>query len=178
MFFLKKYRLVSWSFLPVLSLLFFLEGCSFAFNVGSAPEISGSKVENTIETVLLKGTTILKKSIVCPKKIIIKINTVFQCKVESDIGVIVVEGKFKDQEGGYVVKSKNFIIFSLVEEKIKSGLQEVYDIKVSLVKCDYKDKLTKPGDTFQCKVTNLKGKTDTVIVTLENEYGDWNWKGI
>jgi hypothetical protein len=159
-----------------LLLLVCLEGCPFVPE--TIDEFSGTstEVKNTIKSTLKRDSTILPKSIICPEKISIKINSVFQCKVESDIGVFVVEGKIKDSEGTYDIKFKNLMGFSLVEKRLKNQILESYNIEVSSVECPDIDRLAKPGDTFLCKVTDLKKETRTVVIKVENEYADWSWK--
>jgi hypothetical protein len=135
-----------------------------SFKFSPASEINGGLAEYDIKDSLNKSSVSIKK-ITCPKKISKKINTIFQCEVKSDIGLIFLEGKVINQKGEYELTSKNFITIAAVEKQVAEEFQDE-SIKVFSVKCEGKDRLTKSGDVFQCKVKDDKGKIYNAPFTI------------
>jgi hypothetical protein len=79
---------------------------------------------------------------------------------------------FTDAAGKFTVNSKNFLSLPAVEQKLVESIksQNQVDVKAD---CGGKVKLFKNvGESFECKITQPDGKTDTATATVTTLEGD------
>jgi Domain of unknown function (DUF4333) len=71
--------------------------------------------------------------------------------------------------------TKGLLVLPKLERTIQQGIKQQFQIDVK-TSCGGKVRIAKPGDTFECKVTDQRGQTKAVQVRVDNEQGGVTWK--
>jgi hypothetical protein len=108
-----------------------------------------------------------------------KAGDTFECEVTpKDGGKMTVKVTEKDDQGNVnweVVKSEGFLSVPTVEESITKGLKEQANLDATVSCGDPKLRVSKPGETFDCKATGADGSANTVTVTVKDTEGNVSW---
>jgi hypothetical protein len=166
--------------LPTLLLGIFagLTACSNNLEVGA--------LETSIKTELEKQGGIIVQAVACPKDLPKAENTFFQCK-----GTLLPQGEFvvaveQEDEAGKlkweVLNSSGLLNLPRLEKRLQKEVGTEIGaeptIKCSTGTRQYRS--TKPGDSFECKVTNGKltspqGQIDKLVIKVDAQ-GNVNWQ--
>jgi Domain of unknown function (DUF4333) len=71
--------------------------------------------------------------------------------------------------------TKGLLVLPKLEQTIRQGIKQQFQIDVK-TSCGGKVRIAKPGDTFECKVTDQRGQTKAVRVRVDDENGGVTWK--
>lgn len=117
------------------------------------------------------------QSVTCPADLTEKAGTRYDCQVQSDIGsfVVVVQptgapGKFNWGTRGLLLVSK---LNAFIQQSVASRGGGVVTVD-----CGAQARAAKPGDVFECKVTDAKGAVKTARVTVRDEQGNVYLSGL
>jgi len=109
-----------------------------------------------------------------------KLGQQYDCQVQSDVGTFVVvvqptgePGKFRWSTRGLLLLSK---LDAFIQQRVtQQGGGNVGNVKVD---CGSQAKTAKPGETFNCKVTDAKGTVKTVQITVRDDQGNIYLSGL
>jgi hypothetical protein len=71
--------------------------------------------------------------------------------------------------------TKGLLVLPKLEQTIQKGIKTQFQIEVK-TNCGGNVRVAKPGDTFQCQVTDQKGTTKPITVRVDDEKGNVTWK--
>lgn len=143
----------------------------------STPSPTGAKsaatqqTEEKLRKTLTEAESLVVQSVTCPSSIEFQVGKTYDCQVASSVGSFTVAIDIKDQKGDFKWATKGLLVLSKLEEYIQKSTNEKGggDVQVT---CDGKVRLAKPGDEFQCKVTDAKGQSRIAKVTVQDEQGN------
>jgi hypothetical protein len=143
-------------------------------------------LETSIKTELEKQGGIIVQTVFCPKDVLKAKDSFFQCK-----GKLVPRGEFvvtvqQEDEAGKVkwevLNSNGLLNLPRLEKRLQKEVGTEIGIEPT-IKCSTgtrQYRATKPGDSFECKVTNGKltspqGQIDKLVVKVDAT-GNVNWQ--
>lgn len=71
--------------------------------------------------------------------------------------------------------TQGLLVLPKLEQTIQQGIQKQFQLAVK-ANCGGKIRVAKPGDTFQCSVTDDRGQTKAVSVRVDDAQGNVTWK--
>lgn len=71
--------------------------------------------------------------------------------------------------------TKGVLVLPKLEQTIQKGIQQQFRLEVK-ANCGGKIRIAKPGDTFQCQVTDSRGQSRAVKVRVDDDRGNVTWK--
>ncbi len=71
--------------------------------------------------------------------------------------------------------TQGLLVLPKLEQTIQQGIQQQFQLAVK-ANCGGKIRVAKPGDTFQCRVTDDRGQTKAVSVRVDDAQGNVTWK--
>ncbi|NJP09602.1 MAG: DUF4333 domain-containing protein [Leptolyngbyaceae cyanobacterium RU_5_1] len=111
------------------------------------------------------------QSVDCPITIEQKPGKTYECQVTSDVGAFTVVVEPTGTGEQFRWGTKGLLLLSKLDEFIQRSAQSQGVGKVT-VDCGGKVRPAKPGDTFECKVTDAKGRLRSTKVTVRDELGN------
>lgn len=136
-----------------------------------AKSAATQQTEEKLRKTLTEAGEVAVQSVTCPSPIEFQVSKTYACQVASSVGSFTVTIDIKDQKGDFKWATKGLLVLSKLEEYIQKSTKEKGggDVQVT---CDGKVRLAKPGDEFQCKVTDTKGQSRIAKVTVQDEQGN------
>ncbi|NJR39095.1 MAG: hypothetical protein HC781_09970 [Leptolyngbyaceae cyanobacterium CSU_1_4] len=158
----------------------------FAGLTGCSKNLEVSSLENSIKIELEKQGGIIVQSVVCPKDVPKAVDAFFQCKgrllPQGEFVVAVQQEEEAEQLKWEVLNSNGLLNLPRLEKRLQKEVGTEIGteptIKCSTGTRQYRS--TKPGDSFECKVTNGKltnppGQIDKLVVKVDAQ-GNVNWQ--
>jgi len=158
----------------------------FAGLAGCSNNLEVRPLETSIKTELEKQGGIIVQTIVCPKDLPKAAGAFFQCKGKLlPRGEFVVTVQQEDEAGKLkweVLNSNGLLNLPRLEKRLQKELSTEIGAEPT-IKCSNgtrQYRSTKPGDSFECKVTNGKltspqGQIDKLVVKVDAQ-GNVNWQ--
>ncbi len=143
-------------------------------------------LETSIKTELEKQGGIIVQTVVCPKDVPKAVGAFFQCKGRLlPRGEFVVTVQQEDEAGKLkweVLNSNGLLNLPRLEKRLQKEVGTEIGVEPT-IKCSSgtrQYRSTKPGDSFECKVTNGKltsppGQIDKLVVKVDAQ-GNVNWQ--
>lgn len=129
------------------------------------------KIETQITDLVTKAGNLSVQSVNCPAAIVEKSGQTYDCQVQSDIGPFVVVVQPTGEAGKFRWGTRGLLLLSKLDSFIQQSVANRGGGKVT-VDCGAKSRTAKPGETFDCKVTDAKGNVKTARVTVRDEQGN------
>jgi len=170
--FTKTARSFTTTTLCVLGLALVLTGCGTKLDMGV---ISKSITDGLGAQMGLPGATVT-----CPTETrAAKAGDTFECEAKpKEGGRLVIKVTQKDDKGNVeweATKIEGFLSTKTVEESITKGLKEQANADATVSCGDKKLRVSKAGDTFDCKATTADGAAHTIKVTVKDADGNISW---
>lgn len=128
------------------------------------------KTEEKLRQEFAKTKDFTVQAINCPANLTFQAGKNYECQVASDAGIFTVVLQMTDAKGDFRWNTKGLLLLSKLEQYIQQTIKQrgAGDVRVD---CGGKARVAKPGEAFQCKVTNLQGQTRSAKVTVKDEQG-------
>ncbi|MGI0489277.1 DUF4333 domain-containing protein [Pantanalinema rosaneae CENA516] len=128
------------------------------------------KTEEKLRQEFAKTQDFTVQAINCPTNLTFKAGSNYECQVISDAGIFPVVLQMTDAKGDFRWNTKGLLLLSRLEQYIQQTVKQqgAGDVRVD---CGGKARVAKPGEAFQCKVTNAQGQTRSAKVTVKDEQG-------
>jgi Domain of unknown function (DUF4333) len=139
------------------------------------------KLETRLQKEITAKSGIAVQSIACPATIDTIQTQQFECQAIAEGKPFNVAISPKMSKTATADKSelqwntKGLLVLPKLEQTIQQGIKQQFQIDVK-TSCGGKVRIAKPGDTFECKVTDQRGQTKAVQVRVDNEKGGVTWK--
>jgi hypothetical protein len=130
-----------------------------------------TKIETQITALVTKAGNLSVQSVTCPAAIDEKSGQTYDCQVQSDVGPFVVVVQPTGEAGKFRWGTRGLLLLSKLDSFIQQSVASQGGGKVT-VDCGAKSRTAKPGETFDCKVTDAKGNVKTTRVTVRDEQGN------
>jgi len=168
----RRFTTTTLSCFGVLGLALALTGCGTKLDM--------SAISKSISDGLTTQMGLTNPAVTCPTESrAAKTGDTFDCDVKpSEGGHIVVTVTQKDDKGGIewkMTKLEGFLTVKAVEDSIAKGLKEQANADATVSCGDKKIRVSKAGDTFDCKATTADGTAHTVKVTVKDTEGNVTW---
>jgi hypothetical protein len=140
----------------------------------ASPESPTTKSDATkaLETKLrfqLADTTKLPiQSITCPVEATVRAGDRFDCQAVSDGQPFPVNVERTNETGQFKWNTKGLLLLSKLEQFIQQRVKQQSGIAVT-ANCGGKIRLAKPGDKFDCNVTDTKGQSRSAKITVKDD---------
>jgi hypothetical protein len=147
---------------------------------GCGTKLDMAKLSTSISDGIKNQLGIEVASVNCPQEErMAKAGDTFECEVTpKDGGKLTVKVTEKDDHGNVdweMVKLEGFLNVQKAEEAITKGLKEQANADATVSCGDPKLRVSKPGETFDCKATLADGSEHTVNVTVKDTEGNVSW---
>jgi hypothetical protein len=128
------------------------------------------KTEAKLRQEFAKTKDFTVQAINCPANLTFQAGKSYDCQVTSDAGIFTVVLQMTNAKGDFRWNTKGLLLLSKLEQYIQQTVKQqgAGDVRVD---CGGKARVAKPGDAFQCKVTNAQGQTRSATVTVKDEQG-------
>ncbi|MBL1174387.1 DUF4333 domain-containing protein [Pantanalinema sp. GBBB05] len=128
------------------------------------------KTEDKLRQEFAKTKDFTVQAINCPTNLAFQAGKSYECQVTSDAGIFIVVLQMTDAKGDFRWNTKGLLLLSKLEQYIQQTIKQrgAGDVRVD---CGGKARVAKPGEAFQCKVTNAQGQTRSAKVTVKDEQG-------
>jgi len=185
----------------VLGILLILAGCSTSTSTptsspvaSSSPTVSPTPTSPTVSTPTASPSPIATKpeavknfetrlsqavaqviglplqTIDCPATIELKANSRFECQGTSDGQVFAIAVSLTDDPAKFQWGTKGLLLLPKLEEFIQKRVKDKSGLDVK-ADCGGKLRVAKPGESFECKVTDARNQTRSAKVTVKDEQG-------
>jgi Domain of unknown function (DUF4333) len=127
-------------------------------------------VETKLAELVAQEGNLTVQAVACPPNLEQKAGTTYDCQITSDAGTFLVTVEPTGQPGQFKWGTKGLLLLS----KLDSFLQKNASANGGnvAVDCGGKIRPAKPGETFECKLTDSQGKTRTTKVTVRDDQGN------
>lgn len=131
--------------------------------------------ENRLQTELTKQSGIKIQQVNCPAQIATGTEKTFNCQAiaEGKSFTVSISPEKNNQELQW--STQGLLVLPKLEETIQQGIQEQFRLDVQ-ANCGGKVRIAKPGDAFQCQITDNRGQTRPVVVQVDDDKGNVTWK--
>lgn len=129
------------------------------------------KIETQITDLVTKAGSLTVQSVDCPPAIEEKSGQTYDCQVQSNVGPFVVIVQPTGEAGKFRWGTRGLLLLSKLDSFIQQSVANQGGGKVT-VDCGAKSRTAKPGETFDCKVTDAKGNVKTARITVRDEQGN------
>ncbi len=130
-----------------------------------------TKIETQITDLVTKAGNLTVQSVNCPATISETSGQTYDCQVQSDVGAFVVVIQPTGAAGKFRWGTRGLLLLSKLDSFIQQSVANQGGGKVT-VDCGGKSRTAKPGEVFECKVTDAKGAVKTARVTVRDEQGN------
>lgn len=137
--------------------------------------VNPSNVEETLKSFFAQRTGVTMTSISCPKDLQLKAGSLFSCQATAENQTFPINVQVRSNQGDFGIEVKGLLILSKLQEQIQDTLQQRTGIQIT-ADCGASLRITKAGDTFNCKIRNDQGQSQTVLVTVEDDLGRVRWR--
>lgn len=117
------------------------------------------------------------QSVNCPATIEEKPGKTYDCEVQSEAGPFVVIVQPTGEVGKFRWGTRGLLLLSKLDAFIQQSVTNQGGGKVT-VDCGSKARTAKPGETFDCKVTDAKGTVKTAKITVRDDQGNVYLSGL
>jgi hypothetical protein len=128
-------------------------------------------IETRLAELVTKATALTVQSVTCPVDLEEKAGKTYECAVNSEVGSFIAVIQPTGQPGQFRWGTRGLLLLSKLNEFIQKSVQSQGGGKVT-VDCGGKARPAKTGDTFECTVTDGKGKSKTARITVRDELGN------
>jgi len=128
-------------------------------------------IEKQVTDLVAKVGNLTVQSVTCPDAIDETSGKTYDCQVQSDVGAFVVVVQPTGQPGKFRWGTRGLLLLSKLDTFIQQSVANQGGGKVT-VDCGTKARTAKRGETFDCKVTDAKGKIRTARITVRDEQGN------
>lgn len=128
------------------------------------------KTEEKLRQEFAKTKDFTVQAINCPANLTFQAGNRYECQITSDAGIFPVVLQMTDTKGDFRWNTKGLLLLSKLEQYIQQTIKQqgAGDVRVD---CGGKARVAKPGEAFECKVTNPQGQTRAAKVTVKDEQG-------
>lgn len=148
----------------------------------NAPLIDSNIVESTVKEQFAEQAGIPVRSVACPQKVAIKVNSKFNCTVTASDGkTIEAVVTQTNEQGGFSWNATNGLIsYDKVEGLIKTGLQNQENLAVT-PSCGTPQTryiIAYTGEKFSCTAKDPNGRQIPISVSVQSDDGQVvvNWR--
>ncbi|MBF2029693.1 MAG: DUF4333 domain-containing protein [Oscillatoriales cyanobacterium C42_A2020_001] len=135
--------------------------------------------EKRLRGHLIKKAGIPIQTVSCPAQVDVKTQAPFFCEAttEGKTFTVVINPKSNTTTDKSELRwsTKGLLVLPKLEQTIQQGIQKQFRLDVK-ANCGGKVRVAKPGETFQCKVTDSRGQTKPVTVRVDDEQGNVTWR--
>ncbi len=144
----------------------------------ASPRSQAAKaLEKRLQTEVSKAAGITVQSVQCPAELPTDLTQPFTCqaKAEAKTFAVAVAANPKANSNERQWNTKGLLVLPKLEQTITQGIQAEFKVAVK-TKCGGKIRVAKPGETFQCQITDERGQSRSVTVRVDDEAGNVTWK--
>lgn len=137
--------------------------------------------EKRLRGELIKQAGITVQTVTCPAQVNVEKQDPFTCQAiaEGKTFQVAVNPKTTSKQDKNELRwnTKGLLVLPKLEQTIQQGIQQQFRLAVK-VACGGKSKvrMAKPGDSFQCQVSDQRGQTRAVTVRVDDDQGNVTWK--
>lgn len=128
------------------------------------------KLEQQVSDLMTKTANLTVRSVTCPADVSETAGKTYDCQVQSEVGEFIVVVQPTGQPGKFRWGTKKLLILSkldaLIQRSVASGGGKV------TVDCGAPARIVNQGETFDCKLTDAKGKARIARITVRDEVGN------
>lgn len=135
--------------------------------------------EKRLRGELIKTAGITVQTVNCPTQVVNVETQPFTCiaTAEGKTFNVAINPKADTKQAKNELRwnTQGLLVLPKLEKTIQQGIQQQFrlDVKTS---CGGKVRVAKPGETFQCQVTDSRGQTKPVTVRVDDEQGNVTWR--
>ncbi|MDX2231995.1 MAG: DUF4333 domain-containing protein [Leptolyngbyaceae cyanobacterium bins.349] len=135
--------------------------------------------EKRLRGELIKQAGITVQSVNCPVQVKVDTQDPFICEATAEGKTFRVAinpaTNAKQDKNELRWSTKDVLVLPKLEQTIRQGIQTQFRLDVK-ANCGGKIRVAKPGETFQCQVTDSRGQSRAVTVRVDDEQGNVTWK--
>ena len=151
-----------------------------AWNVGSASAKTPATaaIEKAIVSTLSGKSPSPIKAVNCPDLEKLEGGKTFDCTLTIAEGTFPATVTLKDDSGNFLVKTKNILVRSALENQLVARIKQDNKVDVKAECGSSKVRFFKKvGETFTCKLTQTDGRVGTATITVTSLWGgvDARW---
>lgn len=136
---------------------------------GDQPEATRN-LEARLQTTVSQTINAPLQSIDCPPRPTLQAGDRFDCQATLDNQSFVVSITITDAIGQFDWQTRGLVQLPKLEQFIQQQIREKGGGEVT-ASCGGTIRIVKPGDSFDCQVTNAQGQNRTTRVTVKDEQG-------
>jgi len=127
-------------------------------------------LEARLQTTVSQAINVSLQSINCPPRPTLQVGDRFDCQATLDNQSFVVSITITDASGQFDWQTKGVVQLPKLEQFIQQQIRGKGGGEVT-ASCGGTLRIVKPGDSFDCQVTNGQGQNRTTRVTVKDEQG-------
>ncbi|MDX2239375.1 MAG: DUF4333 domain-containing protein [Leptolyngbyaceae cyanobacterium bins.302] len=135
--------------------------------------------EKRLRGELIKKAGIAVQTVECPAQVNVESQAPFTCEAtaEGKSFDVVINPKSGTKQAKNELRwsTQGLLVLPKLEKTIQQGIQQQFRLDVK-ANCGGKIRVAKPGETFQCKVTDSRGQTKPVTVRVDDQQGNVTWR--
>jgi hypothetical protein len=135
--------------------------------------------EKRLRGELIKKAGITVQTVTCPVAVNVEAQDAFTCEAiaEGKTFQVAVNPKNTPTQDKNELRwnTQGLLVLPKLEKTIQQGIQQQFRLDVT-VNCGGKVRLAKPGESFQCQVSDRRGQTRPVSVRVDDTQGNVTWK--
>lgn len=135
-------------------------------------------LEKRLQAEVAKAAGVAVQSVACPEELPTDLAQPFTCQAKAEgktFAVAVTANPRNKTSEERQWNTKGLLVLPKLEQTIASGIQAEFKVAVK-TNCGGKIRIAKPGETFQCQITDARGQSRAVTVRVDDEAGNVTWK--
>lgn len=131
--------------------------------------------ENRLRTDVAQKSKINVQKVNCPTQIQVEVKQPFICEATAEGKTFTVVINPRGDRRELQWSTKGLLVLPKLEQTIQQGIRTQFRLAVK-TNCGGKVRVAKPGDRFQCQITDDRGQTRAVTVQVDDDQGNVTWK--
>jgi len=135
--------------------------------------------EKRLRGELIKKAGIKVQTVSCPAEVNVATQDSFTCEATAEGKTFQIavnpQNDTKQDKNELRWNTIGVLVLPKLEQTIQKGIQQQFRLDVK-ANCGGKVRLVKPGDTFQCQVTDGRGQSRAIKVRVDDDRGNVTWK--
>lgn len=132
----------------------------------------GREIANRLTRSVSDGAGLPVQTVTCPEQIEVRKGSQFECEATSDGQPFAVAVEITDENGPqFKWTTRGLLVMSKLEEFIQKEVKDRSGVSVT-PSCGGNLRVTKSGDSFDCQITDAKGQSRPVKVSVKDDRGN------
>lgn len=132
----------------------------------------GREIANKLTRLVSNGAGLPVQTVTCPEQVEVRRGSQFECEATSDGQPFTVAVEITDDNGPqFKWTTKGLLVMSRLEEFIQKEVKDRSGLSVT-PSCGSNVRVAKSGDSFDCQITDAKGQSRPVKVSVKDDRGN------